>query len=402
MKVKSLLLGSAAALVANAAHSADAIVIAGPEPIEYVRVCDAYGAGFFYIPGTETCLRIGGELRFQLGATNDHNDYESYFYEGEYTENGEDTPNFHGFTHGGWNTTTRARVFLDARSETEWGTLIGYVRMQFDRYSGVGGSGYDANANHAWLSLGGLRMGWSDSAFDSTPNSGAGAFGSHSDSSLRYGRGSVNFIQYNFTGSNGIFATVSLEDDNAGSWSGDGGAWTHDSTNYIPDVVLRAGVNQGWGAIWAAAAWDEDRTTDDSEGHDFMLVDPEQVGKSGWAAVVGTHVNVPNMPGSSLRVLVYYADSDNAYNSHGGQWSVLASYGHQFAAQFFASIAGQFTGDLYFPGTDLGSGHDRWDAELYATWSPVENFQVMGEVVYSKEDHLNGSLSGFLRFSRFF
>src|SRR5690606_25826104 len=82
MKVKSLLLGSAAALVANAAHSADAIVIAGPEPIEYVRVCDAYGAGFFYIPGTETCLRIGGELRFQLGATNDHNDYESYFYEG--------------------------------------------------------------------------------------------------------------------------------------------------------------------------------------------------------------------------------------------------------------------------------------------------------------------------------
>jgi len=29
-------------------------------PIEYVRICDAYGAGFFYIPGTETCLRIGG------------------------------------------------------------------------------------------------------------------------------------------------------------------------------------------------------------------------------------------------------------------------------------------------------------------------------------------------------
>ena len=29
-------------------------------PIEYVRICDAYGAGFFYIPGTETCLRVGG------------------------------------------------------------------------------------------------------------------------------------------------------------------------------------------------------------------------------------------------------------------------------------------------------------------------------------------------------
>ncbi len=25
-------------------------------PMEYVRVCDAFGAGFLYIPGTETCL----------------------------------------------------------------------------------------------------------------------------------------------------------------------------------------------------------------------------------------------------------------------------------------------------------------------------------------------------------
>ena len=25
--------------------------------MEYVRVCDTYGTGFYYIPGTETCLR---------------------------------------------------------------------------------------------------------------------------------------------------------------------------------------------------------------------------------------------------------------------------------------------------------------------------------------------------------
>ncbi|MEP4753305.1 MAG: porin, partial [Nitratireductor sp.] len=54
MKIKSLLLGSAAALAAvSGARAADAVVIAEPEPVEYVRVCDAYGAGFFYIPGTE-------------------------------------------------------------------------------------------------------------------------------------------------------------------------------------------------------------------------------------------------------------------------------------------------------------------------------------------------------------
>jgi hypothetical protein len=28
-----------------------------------VRVCTAYGAGYFYIPGTDTCLKVGGYLR---------------------------------------------------------------------------------------------------------------------------------------------------------------------------------------------------------------------------------------------------------------------------------------------------------------------------------------------------
>ena len=58
MKLKSLLFGTAAALVATTgARAADAIVYAEPEPMEYVRICDVYGASFFYIPGTETCLR---------------------------------------------------------------------------------------------------------------------------------------------------------------------------------------------------------------------------------------------------------------------------------------------------------------------------------------------------------
>ncbi|MBN9134683.1 MAG: porin, partial [Phyllobacterium sp.] len=69
MNIKAILLGSAAALVAvTGARAADAIVVAQPEPVEYVRVCDAYGKGFFYIPGTETCLKIGGYVRYDVGA----------------------------------------------------------------------------------------------------------------------------------------------------------------------------------------------------------------------------------------------------------------------------------------------------------------------------------------------
>ncbi|MDF1776208.1 MAG: porin, partial [Rhizobiaceae bacterium] len=65
MNIKSLLLGSAAALFAvSGASAADAIIAAEPEPVEYVRVCDAFGAGYFYIPGTETCLKLSGFLRY--------------------------------------------------------------------------------------------------------------------------------------------------------------------------------------------------------------------------------------------------------------------------------------------------------------------------------------------------
>src|SRR6185295_10750420 len=68
MNIKSLLLGSAAALIAvSGARAADAVVVAEPEPAEYVKICDVYGSGYFYIPGTETCLRIGGYVRYDIG-----------------------------------------------------------------------------------------------------------------------------------------------------------------------------------------------------------------------------------------------------------------------------------------------------------------------------------------------
>ena len=61
MKLKSLLFGSAAVIAAGTgAQAADLPIV---EPVEYVRICDAFGAGFYYIPGTDTCLKIGGYVR---------------------------------------------------------------------------------------------------------------------------------------------------------------------------------------------------------------------------------------------------------------------------------------------------------------------------------------------------
>ena len=60
--VKSLLLGSAAGLVAMAgAQAADLPVKA--KPVQYVKICSLYGVGFYYIPGTDTCIKIGGWTR---------------------------------------------------------------------------------------------------------------------------------------------------------------------------------------------------------------------------------------------------------------------------------------------------------------------------------------------------
>ena len=139
MNIKSLLLGSAAAVVAaSTAQAADAVVVE-PEPVEYVRVCDAYGSGFFFIPGTETCLKFGGYVR-------------SVFRHTETTE-----------TVAGVATTSstedwvnRARMQVDARSETDWGTLRGFFRLDTD----IRGSGSDtATLDRAMVTLAGFRLG---------------------------------------------------------------------------------------------------------------------------------------------------------------------------------------------------------------------------------------------------
>jgi hypothetical protein len=51
-KIKSLLLGTAAGLLAvGGAQAADMPVKAAP--VQYVKICSLYGDGFYYIPGTD-------------------------------------------------------------------------------------------------------------------------------------------------------------------------------------------------------------------------------------------------------------------------------------------------------------------------------------------------------------
>lgn len=359
------LAGAAAILSAGYANAADAVMMPEPEPVEYVRICDAYGEGFFYIPGTETCLRISGYVRYQVGASNDDGLAAG------------DTPNYNGFANG-WDKNVRARLNFDARSETDWGTLQSYIRLQAD-WNGVGDG--PVEADQAWISLGGLRMGYSESAWSDTVVGGVPTVGSHSDNAMSYGDQQRAFIQYNFE-RNGLFGVLSLEDD---ALAGDG---------YMPDVVGVLGYSSGWGGAWGRVGYDE--------------------AFDGFGASAGLQVNVPGVEGSSVRLIGYYADGDHVYGTlHGpaavafggngnSEWSVLGSYYHQFTPDFGGSVGVQYFNDFYLGGTSVGSGLDGYSAELSLVWFPVTDFEVRSEVQYDKIDTLDGSLSGYLRFTRFF
>ena len=141
MNIKSLLIGSAAALAAvSGAQAADAIVAAEPEPMEYVRVCDAFGAGFFYIPGTETCLKIGGYVRTQL----------------DYVD---------GTGAGGndWETFVRAQITLDAREDTEYGTLRSFISVRSEAAGGFATATY---LDEGYIDIAGLRVGYFNNWWD--------------------------------------------------------------------------------------------------------------------------------------------------------------------------------------------------------------------------------------------
>jgi hypothetical protein len=65
MTTTRFLLASAAGLAAIASAQA-ADLPAKAKPVEYARACTLYGPAFYYIPGTDTCIRIGGHIRAEV------------------------------------------------------------------------------------------------------------------------------------------------------------------------------------------------------------------------------------------------------------------------------------------------------------------------------------------------
>ena len=155
MKIKTLLLGSAAALLVTGGAQAADLSIA--ESVEYVRVCDAFGVGYWYIPGTDTCIKIGGFVQFDLK-------FQSAGWEFD------DGTNSHS-SH--WKFVTEAGVNFTAKSMTEYGALVGYVA--FKGVADPNGDD-DVRLDEAYLSLGHVLFGYTGSVQNTPGGFAPGAY----------------------------------------------------------------------------------------------------------------------------------------------------------------------------------------------------------------------------------
>src|SRR6516165_10220821 len=114
--VKSLLLGSAAGLVAvSAGQAADLPVKA--KPVEYVKVCSLYGAGFYYIPGTDTCIKIGGFLRTEVNV-HAFGSFSTFLAGGNALQTR---------TEDDYVARARGSLTADVREQSSYGTLRAYI-----------------------------------------------------------------------------------------------------------------------------------------------------------------------------------------------------------------------------------------------------------------------------------
>src|ERR687884_2082340 len=110
--IRNLVLGSAASLLAaSSAGAADLPVKA--KAVEYVRICSLYGAGFFYIPGTDTCIRFGGYLR--VDTTFNGSVYDQPAWSGDLGQQNRYRDYF--------SSRSRLALTVDTRTATEYGVV---------------------------------------------------------------------------------------------------------------------------------------------------------------------------------------------------------------------------------------------------------------------------------------
>ena len=402
--VKSLLLGSAAGLVAVAgAQAADLPVKA--KPVQYVKICSLYGVGFYYIPGTDMCIKIGGWVRAEYA----------------YGDNGNMTwgPfNGNGNTRNTSNSTFRARGYItaDSRNQTEYGTVRGYIAVGINTNDlGLNTAANQFSANRAFIQWAGFTFGLAQSFFDFYSVPATSYWGSFPASdtgdpgwfvmgyTAQFGNGFsatisveerriTQIINYNSIGAitggtltpGGFSTTLAGVSANAGAYGG----------FQAPDIVGNLRVDQAWGSAQIMAAGHEVNAgyygaTPSSGGPD---------NKWGFAVGGGIKLNAPFIgQGDYFQAQVTYAEGALKYifQTPNSNWGYVSSNSIGFGVLADAVYGGTLAG-ANATGLNLSSA---WglNAAYEHFWSPRWRTSLYGGYAQvSYNNNANGMICSFV------
>ncbi|MBK3662922.1 porin [Bradyrhizobium diazoefficiens] len=409
--VKSLLLGSAAGLIAvGGAQAADLPVKA--KAVEYVKICSLYGAGFYYIPGTDTCIKLGGYLRAE--AAIHANDFNGYFSS---TAGAENRLSNYYIVRG------REDLNIDTRTATEYGVVRTFADLTFSwttgNYSGTAGgaTGYDVIAGttssapgnssggnvaggalgvyYAFIQFAGFTMGKAVSQFSAPwTNYPANNF----DGLVGAGGTVTGVAQFTYTADFGQGMTFALSAQDptvyyqggvvnaslatsAGIVGGSLGGSAYGGTR-SPDLVAMFRADQAWGLFQASVAAHDNHVA--YYGATELTGHPDD--KWGWAGQLALSIkNIPTGAGDTINMSGVYANgasyyvfqdlAPHAWSMFGGTSLAGATQSVGFATvtdSVFIPGAGQELTTTYgFAGGYTHNWDPYWNTSLYGSYGAV-------------------------------
>jgi hypothetical protein len=376
--IKSLVLGSAAGLIAmSGAQAADLPVKA--KAVEYVKICSLYGAGFFYIPGTDTCIKLGGYLR--VDTTFNGGTFDQPAWNGNLGQQNR--------LRDYYAARSRLAFNIDTRTATEYGVVRTFGQATFNLTSstgeGPGAAGAQAlGVDLVFIQFAGFTFGKSASAY-ATPWHG---FPGNNSSFLLGGHDDVvgtNNIQYTAQFGNGVSATIGLDDPyynrtqllNVGAGN-PSTAISAGSNAYsgarTPDIVGNIRVDQAWGLFQISGALHEVSGSYNllTAGAPNALSEISGHPDSKWGGSVMAALQLKNLPtgaGDDIKVDVSYAKG--ATKNVISTAPSFAMFGDTGLGGAYQSIGfGQTADGVYVPGGDIklveaygirGAFNHNWD-----------------------------------------
>ncbi|MTI07693.1 porin [Roseibium denhamense] len=388
------LAGGLALAIAGSTASIAADIRQSPEPVDYVRVCDAYGSRFFYLPGTTTCLRVHAKARSEVR-----------FYNFGQNENAWGDRDSDGAE---WRTS--AYLHFDARTETEFGTLRTYVELSQKIANGDESTSIEKNYIH-W---GGLLAGYHRSRFDFFRGYASDAqISSVSDLT-------TNMLSYTASFAEGLSATLAAEQrtERETSLGLDGGTESFGGTR-VPDAVVRLRSTQDWGKAQIMGALHQVYP-----GTDYTSATGSNDTLLGWAAGAGVKLDFTAFGGKTLAALqVVYTHGASGYGST--DWTDLITDAVWDGRRTKATKTLNLTSGLWHKFDDftlaleagyhkVDAGTDDFDFTQWSTtanllWEPVKGLKMGPELQYRDLNYKNAAglddtyeVFGTLRFQRSF